>query len=284
LTPPRSSVACGNFGDRDAIEVSMKLVLQTAPVSSSLPDGLLVQLDGDEADSRRAIGLVSMLGTAAPELLAPMGPKLVDHLFGAAPIGRRLALAAALSPLPFVSTATLLWQLGAHDAETRAVAAAALGAPRHACAVPALSARLLDGREVVDVRRTCADALATIGDRGGLPAALQALTDPNAALRVSAVRAVSAIAGLQGGRRLLLATRDGDARVRKAAMVAFLDLGGPGARTAARRALDDASPEVRAIAVLTLARHGGAADAPALERAADDPDRRVRRAAAARAS
>jgi hypothetical protein len=229
-------------------------------VDSERLDDVLVRILGTRDTTKRAYAAYALVSRIErkPDAIARLLPSL---LLDPEPRVRAEALRAAsdaLSPKAAGNGAAIVTALSelteSNDADTRAMAAEALGRLEAgaAAACPAL-ARLVEDASV-RVRIMALVALRRIGSVDGAPAARRALEDPKLAFEAARTLVALAPDDRAAGRALVSLLRYPDADVRKEA-VARLKMRGrleDDARREVQDLLGDAHPMVRAHAAWVL--------------------------------
>ena len=164
------------------------------------------------------------------------------------------------------------------DADTRALAAKAMGCVRHELSGRALVAQL--ARETsAGARAECINALTKLEAKEGLPAVENALDDEHAAVRLAAVRGTYRLAGREGASLLVRMLHDPseDVRRRAATCLGWLDY--KPAEVDLLSLLADPQAFVRGAAVDALANLGSSRAVPKITELLTDPVESVRRRA-----
>jgi HEAT repeat protein len=161
-------------------------------------------------------------------------------------------------------------RLYADDAVRARNAADWLGTFRHPKALPALAYAASRMDFPADTRAAAVRAMGTIGARSAEPAVVTSLSDPDAVVRLEAVRSYWALRGPRDGAPIAALVADADVLVRREAVAVVGHFRFAPARAALEQALaSDPDALVRRNAAYALGKIGDVASRPALLAAMD---------------
>ncbi|HOX38424.1 MAG TPA: HEAT repeat domain-containing protein [Candidatus Brocadiia bacterium] len=258
--------ALGNIGDPTAKDVLLNAMkTETGYMQSKATEACMLLMRRMIEDGKKAEA-----AEMSRQILKDCAGDEMRHVRCAAL--RRLAEADGAAALGDIFAA-----MESEDLQIRTVAAAIAADVQD----PQLAVKLTEKMKTAPPQTRCA-ILAVLGRRaeaGSLAAAVEAIKDPEKAVRIAALEAVGSIGGREAVKPLVGKLESKDGAEKSAAQAALDRVMGEGATAEIAACLAQASSEQRAILIKVLTNRGAAEYLDAIFKAAFDPDKNVQVAA-----